>query len=71
MEELEPPWASGTSVADIFAADVPKYSDFFEPNIPGEEIFCFFGERGQEQVTIARFCSLTHCQIACRSVDWR
>ena len=41
VEELEPPWAAGTFVADIFAADVPKYSDFFEPNIPDEENFFF------------------------------
>ncbi len=46
MEELEPPWAAGTSVADIFAADVPKYSDFFEPNIPGEETFFWGGGKG-------------------------
>ena len=28
VEELELPWVAGTFVADIFVADVPKYSDF-------------------------------------------
>ena len=40
----------------------------FEPNIPGERTFFFWG-KGQEQVTIARFC--INYQIACLSVDWR
>ena len=40
MEELEPPWAAGTFVADIF---VLQSTLIFEPNIPGEENFFFFG----------------------------
>ena len=82
MEELELPWVAGTFVADIFLADVPKYSDFFEPNIPGEENFSFAffgGERGQEQVTIARFCinyqwtgdsSVLVCLGVCSNLSW-
>ena len=61
MEELEPPWAAGTFVADIFRVVLRQMLQstlIFEPNVPDEVFFFSFGERGQERVTIARFCSL-------------
>ena len=59
MEELEPPWAAGTFVADIFlgrpAADTPKYSDFLSLTFQMRRFFFFLGKGGRNRLPLPGF----------------